>query len=178
MKPFIQGTVGIKFFDSVTGELIDEQKPESNMVLDVGIRELWRRATLADATGVYRLNNIHLGDDIGTGSQWSIFNPQPAQRGFVGEDQNTTFIVDADFTFPTDEELLVTVTLNGTNVMNDNFPTAVEYRFSSMTLRYANGIPFSFKRFPMRSLSRFVNVQIDWRFKFLNASEFCEGVIV
>lgn len=175
MKPYIDGQIRIQTTDNITGEMLDELSWQSNMVLDVGVEQLWRRATTEDAAGVHQLNTLYMGDDLGIGSQWGIFNPQPAQRGFTESNQNVNFVVpDTSFEFPDDESFKSIVEINGTQFMEDNFPNDIDFQFTSITLRFNNGVPFAYKRFPIRSISRFVNVRIDWLFVFKNASEFCE----
>lgn len=147
-----------------------------NKVLDVGIAALWQRLGGPDGANANKFHNVYFGDDIGTGGSWSIFNPQPVNQSFTSANQNVTHELNpssVSFEYPTDDVLLVTAFVDGSQFMEDHFPNEVEYRFTSMTLRTLAGTPFAFRRFPIRSISRFVQVRIDWRFTLINEEEWC-----
>lgn len=163
------------FYDH-TGEVISHYGPEENMVLDVGIESMWQRLGTIDSVNNFQLNTIAFGDDFGDPTRWSIFNPEPPSRSFTGANQNVTHTLPSvTFTYPTDDVLQVTADIDGTTFMDTNFPTDVSYDFTSMTLRFINNTAFAFKRFPIRSISRYIRLKIDWRFTLVNAEEFCDG---
>lgn len=173
MKPYIKGTVEITVTD-LEGNLIDHYGPEDNMVLDTGVATMWQRLSTIDSTNLTQLDTIALGDDYGDPARWSIFNPEPPAREFTEVTQNATYSLPAvDYTFPLDDALRVVGNIEGSTFMEANFPFEVDYRFSSMTLRFNNGTAFAYKRFPIRSISRHVRVTIDWRFTIVNAEEHC-----
>lgn len=174
MRPYIHGKLKITTKDAMTGEVIDVYGFDDNMVVDVGVDTMWLRASTDDASEQYRLDTIHLGDDYGDTSRWGIFNPEPPSRGFTATTQNVTHVIPSvDFDFPTDEVMRVTATVDGTMMMNTYFPDDIDYRFLSATLRFNNGTVFAYKRFPIRSISRAVTVEFDWRFSIINAEEWC-----
>lgn len=169
----VEGILTISEFDE-KGFLIGKLQ-ERNMVTDAGIRALWGRITTADTTASLRLDTLVLGDDFGNPNEWSIFNPEPPNRSFTAADQNATYTIpEVTFEFPSDEALRCSVLIDGTETMNNDFPEEIEYHYTSMTLRFNNGTVFSFKRFPIRSISRNVQVFIDWRFRVVNAPEWCD----
>lgn len=174
MRPRIQGKLKITTTDIETGEVIDVYGFDKNMVVDSGVDTMWLRAATDDVSEQYRLDTIHLGDDYGSDTLWGIFNPEPPSRGFTSANQNVTHVLQSvQFDFPTDEFLRVTASVSGTELMNTYFPAEIDYRFTSATLRFNNGSVFSYKRFPIRSISRAVNVEFDWRFSIINAEEWC-----
>lgn len=176
MQPYVKGTVEMTFLDD-QGKVVDHYGPEENMVLDSGVAAMWQRLGTVDGAKSFQLDTIHLGDDFGDPNRWSIFNPEPPTRAFTEATQNSTYAFTAvDYTFPTDDVLRVVGFIEGTTFMDDNFPAEVDYRFTSMTLRFNNGTAFAYKRFPIRSVSRHVRVVIDWRFTIVNAPEWCASL--
>lgn len=169
----ILGEVTITEENTITGA--SETITEDNVVLDVGIGGLWNRIGGIDPSQSYQINTIYLGDDMGDNG--TIFNPDPPDKSFDGSEQNTTHMLDRDlltFTYPVDSQLLITATINGEDFMNTNFPEDVEYRFTSLSVRYNNELPLAYKRFPIRSIARFVNVTISWRFTIFNEEDACD----
>lgn len=173
MKPYVKGTVCITMTDIETGEVVDSYGPSENMVVDIGVHTMWKRASMFDELNQMQFHTLHLGDDLGD-ARWGIFNPEPPSRKFTKINQNVTYVIPkTTFEYPTDEVLRATAYINGSEFMEANYPAEVDYRFTSMTLRFNNGEVFAFKRFPIRSISRFVHVTIDWRFSIVNAEEWC-----
>lgn len=167
------GVLAITVTDKESNDIVDSLSI-SNMVTDVGIETLWKRASMIDELNQFQLDSLHFGDDFGDG-RWTIFNPEPATRGFTKNNQNVTHKLNLiNFEYPTDEFLKATAFIDGTVFMDDYFPAEVDYRYTSMTLRFKNDDVFAYKRFPIRSISRFVNVTIDWRFKIVNEEEWCK----
>lgn len=176
MKPYVRGVVTITTTDAKTGEIIDQYGPADNMVVDIGVATMWKRVSTLDETNQHQLQTLHLGDDLGTDPRWNIFNPEPPARAFNQTTQNVTHVIDPlkiEFDYPIDEILRVKCYLDGTTFMDDYFPGEVDYRFTSMTLRFNSGEVFAYKRFPIRSISRHVHVTFDWRFKIVNSEEWC-----
>lgn len=174
MSTYIRGILSLKIIDSQTNEIIDQYGPSQNMVVDVGIETMWKRLIEEDVTNQYQLDSIFLGDDKGVGPSWSLFNPEPAGRTFTSATQgNPIRLTSSSYTTPLEDVMKVSSTIIGQTFMDDNFPAQVEYNFTSMTLRFKNGETFSYKRFPIRSITRFTNIKVDWRFKIENFEDFC-----
>lgn len=175
MKPYVKGVVTMTTTDAVTGKVIDVYV-DDNMVVDIGVYNMWRRGSTLDETNQLQLNTIHFGSDYGPEPRWGIFNPEPPSRKFIHTTQDVNHVVNPDlveYKYPRDDVLQVECYLNGTDFMNSNFPADVDFRWTSMTLRFMNGDIFAYKRFPIRSISRHVNVTIDWRFTIVNSDEWC-----
>lgn len=145
---------------------------EENMILDVGIDGIWKRMVFEGQQ--HRLNTFFFGDDMGNGT---IFNPDKADRTMDGDSQNVVHELDPaliSFTYPNDNEVMMTTEINGEAFMNANFPNDVHMRYTSVTARLVNGVPLAYKRFPIRSLARFVNVTINWKFSIYNEENACD----
>lgn len=174
MTSRINGEIKIITRDKGTGSVIDVYDYCSNHVVDEGVVAMWQRGSATDPNEQVRLDTIKLGDDFGDTSRWSVFNPEPPSRGFTKTNQNVTYTIPSvDYTFPTDVIMKVAATIDGKSMMDANFPDKVVYNFTSATLRFSNDIVFSFKRFPVRSISREVTVEIDWRFGIVNSDDWC-----
>lgn len=130
-----------------------------------GFSEMAKRMTYptqhADITGSY-FDHIVLGDDIGDGT---IFQPEPATANMTAADQNVVYTIPAEdiiinYLSPTEFEF--TTVLDGSLILDNYFPNEVDMRYTSATLRLANGKAFSYKRFDVKSLSRLVSIKIEW----------------
>lgn len=161
--------------DRKTGDIVDDYGPHDNMVVDTGINTMWLRLSNDDNSEQYLLDSIHLGSDYGDPERWSIFNPEPPSRGFTSDNQTVTHVLSPQFDFPSDEVIKVFSVVDGQEMMNSHFPDQISYDFSSATLRFNNQEVFAFKRFPIRSISRSVIAEFDWRFRIINAEEWCDN---
>lgn len=161
------------------GNVLDVYGFEKNIIVDQGISSMWVRATTEDSEEQYVLGSIQLGSDYGDLAKWGIFRPEPPSRGFTGDDQDVTYTVDTlEFDFPSDSVMRVYASVDGKTLMETHYPDDIDYRFSSATMRFENGDVFSFKRFPVRTISREVIVDFDWRFGIVDSSDWCgEGGI-
>lgn len=170
----INGLVTISTYDNITGKKIDEYGPSQNMVVDDGISYLWKRTTTKDELNQFQLKSISFGDDYGSGSE---LNPESPNRGMGGDDQNVVLTFNnITFSHPKENTMRVSFTIDGTSFMNTNFPDDIDFKFTSMTLRFENGVVFAYKRFPQKSISRFITVTVDWDFIITNSEEYCNNI--
>lgn len=139
---------------------------EDNVITLQGFSEIMKRITFptdnTEIEGSY-IYNIVLGDDIGTGT---VFEPQAATSSLTETSQSVVYSIpreDINFNYVNSQTLELGTVLDGTAILNANFPTEVDMRYTSATVRYQNGKVFSYKRFPVRSLSRLVDIEIVWR---------------
>lgn len=133
---------------------------DKNVVTDAGFATFFQRAT--QNTGGSYLYNIVLGDDYGSGD---LLNPEPASASYTQADQNDVYEIpnsDITFTYPTTNVVRLETTLDGTYIMDTFYPSETELQYTSATTRFQNGSVFSYKRFPVRSISRLVSIQIVW----------------
>lgn len=137
---------------------------EDNVVTDAGFSTFFQRIT--SSSGGSYLYNIILGDDVGTGD---VFTPEPAESSYTSANQNNVYeIPNADivFTYPTANVIRMETTLNGDYIMNTFYPAETDLQYTSATTRYQDASVFSYKRFPVRSISRLVSIQIIWTITF------------
>lgn len=139
---------------------------EDNVITIEGFSEVMKRITYTtsngDISGSY-IHNIVLGDDVGSGT---LFEPEDANNLLTAGSQSTVYTIpneDINFNYLNSQTLEMGVVLNGTEILNANFPQEVDMRYTSATVRFYNGKCYSYKRFPVRSLSRLVDIEIIWR---------------
>lgn len=157
----LNGHLKIRDRDSVTGEILSETEfSEHNVVTVQGASIFLERATQSQG-GSY-ISTIYLGDDVGTGN---LLNPEEERESYTGVVQQIVYEVpvsDITITYPDPFTFEVNTVLNGTTILENNFPFDIDMRFSSATIRFANGDAFAYKRFPVRSLSRLVDIELVW----------------
>lgn len=154
--------------DKTSNQVIDEYS-EDNVITLFGFSSLLKRFNKAtddpEISGSY-LNTIMLGDDVGSGT---LLVPEPANENLLSLDQNVVYEVDtADLTltYNSSKQFEYTTILDGSFILDTYFPSEIEMRYTSATMRMANLGTFSYKRFPVRSLSRLVDIEITWTFTF------------
>ena len=165
----VTGRLQMIFRDKETGEVVD-QFDEMNTITEESFSLMLKRMTYptgnAEIAGAY-LYQFILGDDVGTGS---LLNPQPAVSTLTSSDQNVVYTVpnsDMAFNYVSNTELELRTVLDGDVILDNFFPAGtIEMRYCSATIRYQDGTTFSYKRFPVRSLSRLINIEIIWNVNF------------
>lgn len=168
VKSFIRGHLKMVEINRETGErsvVFDDD----NVITLQGFQAIMDRILTETSepaiSGAY-IWNIVLGDDVGSGDQ---FSPEPADDTLTDSDQNVVYsIPNEDITFnnPTPKLLELGTILDGQAIMDSNFPTDVDMRYTSATIRFFDGKTLSYKRFPVRSLSRAIDIQITWQITF------------
>lgn len=163
---FINGHLNIKTISKETGMVLDEFD-DDNVITLQGYSEVLNRITLEDdSIDDSIIWTIYLGDDIGNGT---IFNPQTAANTLTNLDQSVVYEVpreDMNLNYVTSRSLDLVTVLDGTQILDTLFPDEVDLRYTSATIRFRNERVLSYKRFPIRSLSRLVDVSITWNITF------------
>jgi len=180
MYEYAKGEVTIETYDRKTGKRIEICGPSDNIVTDKGIGQMWRRISMSDSSGIFKFETIAIGTDFGDPATWSVFNPEPATRDFTSADQTAIYFAKVDqvfYDYPLDPTIKVTAIIDGAMTMAQSFSDQFSADFSSATLRFGNGETFAYKRFPIRSITRDVNIKIVWTITLKNAAEYCnEGI--
>ena len=159
----IKGYLTIKEINKETHEefvVIDD----NNVVTLEGYSEIFKRLyNNQDMTG--HLDSIQLGSDVGSGT---AIEPEPATDSLTSSDQLVTFIVpynDINFAFPSQREMVLSVILDGSFIL-DGGNVDGEVRYSSATIRFGNDKTLSYKRFPLRTITPLIDIEISWRLYF------------
>lgn len=174
----VRGILTIKEFSKETGELLDQYTDE-NVVTEQGINTLFLRMALNDPDSNMRFDHFTLGVDYGieedAAGGWGMLNPKPAEKRYTSLNQYSVYSVpygDMVFDYPESNTFQAATLLDGKYILDTFYPEDVDMRYTSATFRFVNNTTFSYKRFPVRSLSRLIDVQIIWTFKFVNEYDY------
>ena len=148
-----------------TGEVVDHFK-DHNIITKSGLDGLVRRLTTANDSDGYVFQFV-LGNDVGTGN---LFAPEPENDNISEGDQQVIYEVPANrmtFEYPQPGKIRVSTVLKGNEIMNlSQFSGEVDIRYTSASTRFRNGGVFSYKRFPVRALSFYIDISLAWTFTF------------
>lgn len=162
----LNGHLRIREKDALSGMILHEKNfDEHNVITLMGISKFIERTTQGN-TGTSWIETIYLGDDVGSGN---LLNPEEEKDTFTGATQHIVYEVPINsisITYPDPFTFEVSTVLNGTNILDSNFPGDIELRFTSASVRFSDGDVFSYKRFPVRSLSRLVDIELNWTISF------------
>lgn len=154
----------------VTGQVVG-RFDEPNVITEQGINNLFVSLTLANADNSNVLKNFHLGNDYGAEEEpaggWTVAEPRPANKTFSSLNQFVLYEVpqaDMVVSYPTQNSIQYSTLLDGTVILDAYFPANDDLQYTSATLRFGNNTAFAYKRFPVRSLSRLIDVQVVWEF--------------
>lgn len=156
----INGDLSIKFIDRSSQKIID-QVDGSNIV----VKNAYIQSLQFFDTGVGNfINHIKFGDDVGTGN---ISGPEQPTLDTTKDEQNvvlptpqTDQIVVNRSVSTTDVSITSFVIINGSDILDLTGQDSIE--FTSIGLYLDNDELFAYRRFPIRSISRVVDVSINW----------------
>lgn len=160
--------VGILSIEEVyrdTGEIIDSYI-QQNMITTEGYASILKNIAQFD-TGMSTdnvISTIVLGDDVGSGTP---SDPEPPTILSTYLDQSDVVNIppaDITITYPSVGEFVVSSILNGQQLVDAVSGETIPY--TSASLRFASGESLSYKRFPVKIISRLIDVRINWSIKF------------
>lgn len=164
----IYGYVTIEMIDPNTNEVIDHYEDHNTVTLE-GMSTLINTLIKPDVNET--ISRVLIGDDTGNGT---LESPQEESPNDSSSTQNVVFEVpssDIDFRRIGGEKISMSFRVNGESLMNNMFPNDVFKEICSSTLRFDNGMSFAYKRFPVRTLSRLVDISMTWELSFLYECE-------
>lgn len=177
----IVGILTINSIDKKTGEVVDSFS-DRNVVTLSGMGWMWKRLSQKDGSSPFRFHHFTLGDDTGEseGGDWNEFFPKPADASYdksfqdIVHEDSPDNLVDS---YPTDNKLQLSSLLDGQAILDNEFPNETEVPYNSVTLRFANNEVFSYKRFPVRTITRLLDIQIIWEFSLVDSALFDCGIL-
>ena len=116
----------------------------------------------------YAIRDIYLGDDVGTGD---LNTPEQPQVTYDINDLNVVHQMGLPNVFyPTEESVLFSKTIAGTSIV-DSYNTLYALSGETADINSAalitGGIqPLSYKRFPVKVITRFINIEVRWTLEF------------
>lgn len=154
-----EGELHIVERDKVTGEIVDEFH-EKNVITNEGLEVILDAISIGSGPS-NAVQTIVIGKDIGNGT---ILNPQPPTVNTTATDHDLVFAV-PDGDFFTDRgvssEVRFFASVDGEQVMS-LFPSEANVIYTSAMLRSGNNRSIAYRRFPARTVSRAISVDINW----------------
>lgn len=144
-----------------TGEIVAVYE-DDNIFLNQGKAEIFRAFSILD-TNDHRVKTIKVGNDVGTGNALAPSAPTAsfteANQSVVYETPEEEFFVE----YPTQTSVRYLATINGANVMA-LYPTVPNVIYSSAVLYSQAGKALAYRRFPSRTISSLISVDVSWTF--------------
>lgn len=143
----------------VRGKVVGELD-EKNIVLTQG-KSLILRAFGEPGHSDYVVKTIKIGNDVGSGT---ILAPTPPTANLTEDDQDVVYTTpDEEFfvTFPTATSVRYLATINGANVMAE-YPALPNIVYTSASIYTISDQSITYKRFPARTISELISVDITW----------------
>lgn len=164
----VKGYVMIDMIDSSTDEVISHYEDNNTVTLE-GMSALINTMINPDVNET--ITRVFVGDDVGNGTYDS---PQDEEPSDTAASQNVVFEVpssDINFTRIGSNTIGMSFRVTGESLMNAMFPNDVYKELCSASLRFDNGVStFAYKRFPVRNISRLVDISMTWELEFLYES--------
>ena len=161
----IKGVLKIVTKSNETGEILDTFE-DNNVVLTVGKEQILKAMTVLD-TNIHRVKTLKIGNDVG--STGTVLDPDDATADLTEAAQNPLYEVpDSAFfvTYPSVNSVRFNASLNGVDVMS-NYPTLPNIIYTSAVLYTFGGTGVAYRRFPARTISSLISVDITWTLTIL-----------
>lgn len=150
--------------DANTGKVLDVYE-DKNVVLTQGKGFILRGFSNA-ANNIYTAKTIKLGNDVGAGD---ILNPEAPVSSLTEADQSVVYSIDpSDFfsTAPTPTSIRFLASVSGAKFMQ-SFPGELSAIYTSAAIYTVGDKAVTYKRFPARTISSMISVDIIWTLTIL-----------
>lgn len=153
------GRLSFRIINRETGEVVDQFDDKNVLVVDS--RTSITRAIAGNTLGVIRF--LKIGNDVGSGT---IYEPEPAHESYDENVMNVLFeSQNLTVGYPDPRTVAFNVLVRGTDVLRQH-PGLTDVKFTSAALHTADGNVFSYKRFPVRTISDVLDLSIVWTIGF------------
>jgi len=159
------GIIKIEEIDKLSDQVAGRYE-EKNTITAEGLDNIMKNISEkgGNISSNYVISTIVLGDDVGNGSATS---PEPPSILSTYLDQFPVVSVDESDvvkTYPATGQLSLGVLLDGESIVNSAGVETIDY--TSATIRFRDDKCLSYKRFPVRTISRLINIRITWTISF------------
>lgn len=147
-----------------TGKVLDTFI-DNNVILNVGKEMMLKALTLPDVN-LYTVKTLKIGSDVGDGD---VLNPEPAVPELTDANLDALYTVPDnafDIQYPTVNSVRFNAAISGTDVMA-NYPEVPNIVYTSAMLETFGGFGIAYKRFPGRTISALISVDITWTITIL-----------
>lgn len=146
------------------GEILDVVQ-ENNIVVNLG-KEYLLKAMNTPNTTDYIFKTIKIGNDVGTGT---LLVPEQPTVDYTKDNQDVVYEINPAnivISYPEPKKVNYFTTINGATVMQ-NYPLVPNIVYTSATI--VNGIDgvIAYKRFPARTISALISVDISWTLEII-----------
>jgi hypothetical protein len=155
----LTGEVKLITKNKKTGEIIDTFE-DNNLVVSIGMDQVLKAITTKD-TNNFVIETISIGDDVGSGT---VMNPEQPESSYTKLNQSVVYATPPEFftiSRPSQTSVQLYATLDGEEVMVA-YPDSPNIIYTSATIRTVDNEIISYKRFPARTISRLISVDIIW----------------
>lgn len=154
---YIKGDLYFEVVDKNTNEVVDDFHDHNVVVYDSGKILI---KLIYEGLNDYFVRVAKIGDDVGDGDE---NDPQPQSRENTLDDLNEIYST-SNMTIDYLDEWSITynIFISGEDVMQQ-YPEEDSVGFTSIGLVSNNDILFSFRRFPVRTITENFNVNIIWK---------------
>lgn len=164
--PMPIGRLEVELTDKITGEVVDGLI-ENNIIVNHA-KEAIIRCISDGVQDVYAVRKIQFGEDIGSGT---AFDPEPPTAIYDESNMDSLYTTTGvEFFYPTTTSVQFNVTIDGNVIVdahNTKHGTSVDTAdVNSTALLTGAEKPFSYKRFPVKVVTRFVNVNVRWTLEY------------
>lgn len=144
----------------ITGKVVGEYD-ECNIVFKQGKRFILQ--AFAQAINSQKtVRTIKIGNDVGAGG--TVLSPTPPTANETEAIQTVVYetpVQEFFVSFPNDSSVRFLATINGANVMT-GFPTQPNVIYTSASIYTLENKSVTYKRFPARTISSLISVDISW----------------
>jgi hypothetical protein len=161
----IKGELKIVTKSNETGEILDVFE-DHNVILTTGKEEILKAMTVLD-TNIHRVKTLKIGNDVG--ATGTVLAPDDATADLTALDLAELYEVpDSAFfiTYPSVNSVRFNASLNGVDVMA-NYPALPNIVYTSAMLETFGGVGVAYRRFPGRTISSLISVDITWTITIL-----------
>jgi hypothetical protein len=146
------------------GGIIDEYI-DNNIVLTSGKNHILKALSVKD-TNLYTVRTVRLGNDVGSGT---LVEPEQPVATMSEDSQNviyTTPDLSMNVTYPSLTKVTYNAIVDGASVMA-LFPEVPNIVYTSAAIVTHGGFAIAYKRFPARTISSIISVDISWTLEIL-----------
>lgn len=161
--PVPKGDLEFQIIDKRTGEIVDSFK-DHNIVVKDSRRILIKR--LYENLSQWEVARVKIGEDVGSGD---MSDPEMPTEDTTAEDMMVLYDTEdgMDINYLDEYRTSYNIFIPGQDVL-DQHPGNESIQFTSLGLYARNGVLFSYRRFPARTLTVNFNVNVIWTIYYDN----------
>lgn len=155
--PKPKGHLHFDLIDTRTNEIVDSFD-DPNIVVNTSRDIIIKR--LYENNDAFRVRDAKIGNEVGTGTE---NDPEAPTLDTVAADMSVIYEIDniQDINYTDNLSLSYSIFINGFDVI-DQYTGIDSIGFTSIGLFAQNGLAFSYRRFPVRTITENININVIW----------------